>query len=110
LSVGAAITALDHKDYFQSLREDINTRRDVLINFLKSKGFVVLLSAINAVLIKFASDAEGTRFFEHLKSNQIIGSHGNGSSNIGLDKSFVRLAIGTPDQMSKVQEVINKYI
>jgi hypothetical protein len=41
-----------------------------------------------------------------LKENNIIASHGNGFSNIGLDLSFVRLAVGTEDQMETVKDLI----
>lgn len=109
LSTGAAITALDHEDYFKNIREDINTRRDSFITFLRSHNFTVLPSQINAVLIKFDNDEEGTRFFSYLEQNHIIVSHGNGNSNMGLDKSYVRIAIGTKPQMDVVIKFIENY-
>lgn len=110
LSIGATITALDHEDYFANIRMDINQRRDAFIDFLNSFGFSVLPSRINAVVIKFASEKEGTKFFEHLSQNNIIASHGNGNSNIGLDKSYVRIAMGNAKQMDIVIEVIKGFV
>ncbi len=105
LSVGAASIALDHEAYFAAIRGDISTRRDAFAVFLQSAGFTVIPSKINAVLLKFQTEAEGTRFAEFLTSNNFIISHGNGDSNIGLDKSFVRIAMGTEEEMRLVGQV-----
>lgn len=109
LSIGAALVALEHEDYFAKIREDINRRREEFISFLKGKGFSVFPSKINAVLLKFHSEDEATKLVNYLNENDIIVSHGNGNSNIGLDKSFVRIAIGRSEQMEKVKEVISNY-
>lgn len=109
LSVGAAICAFDHEDYFEKIRNEIGQKREGFIAFLKKTGFLVFTSKINAVLIKFDSMEEAARLVNYLGKNNIIVSHGNGKSNIGLDDSFVRIAIGSQLQMSTVQKVINKY-
>jgi histidinol-phosphate/aromatic aminotransferase/cobyric acid decarboxylase-like protein len=109
LSVGAAITALNHEDYFKNIRTDINTRRDSFIHFLKAQGFQVFPSRINAVLLKFKNSKPATQFVRYLKHHRIIVSQGNGNSNIGLNDSYIRIAIGTPDQMSTVRQVISRY-
>jgi histidinol-phosphate/aromatic aminotransferase/cobyric acid decarboxylase-like protein len=107
--VGAAITALGHEVYFKKMREDITKRREEFMDFLKKENFLFLPSKINAVVLKFKDEEKGTGFFEYLKKNNIITSHGNGFSNIGLDKSFVRIAIGNQDQMDKVKQIIRSY-
>lgn len=109
LSVGAAVIALDHEDYFKNMRNDINTRRDIFIKFLLLKGFSVLPSQINAVLLSFSSEHEATKFVNFLNKHYIIVSQGNGNSNIGLDNSFVRIAIGNKNQMDKLQHIISIY-
>lgn len=109
LSVGAAMVSLDHEEYFSKIREDINQRRDEFIEFLKRSGFSVFPSKINAVLLKFSSEVEGTKFAEFLTQNNFVISLGNGNSNIGLDKSFVRIAIGNNEQMNKLKESILGY-
>lgn len=109
LSIGAAMIALDHEDYFKNVRDDISKRRDVFMEFLKQRGYSILPSKINAILFKFNSEGEGTKFAEYLIKNNFIISHGNGNSNIGLDKSFVRIAVGNKDQMQTLKEVIEKY-
>ena len=109
LSVGAAMIALDHEDYFKGVRDDISTRRDEFMEFLKRKGYSILPSKINAILLKFNSEVEGTKFADYLTKNNFIISHGNGNSNIGLDKSFVRIAVGNKEQMQILKSAIEKY-
>ncbi len=107
ISVGAAIAALNHEKYFVNIREDINTRRDGFLSFLAKLKYSVLPSQINAVIIRFSSEKEASSFVAYLAKNNIVVSHGNGNSNIGLDKSFVRLSIGTEKQMVQVKKVIS---
>lgn len=109
LSVGAAIVALDHEDYFQKMRADISKRRDEFSEFLKKFGYTVLPSKINAVLLKFKSENEGKRFAAYLRSNNFIFNLGNGNSNIGLNNSFIRIAIGNIEQMQQLMTVIQQY-
>lgn len=109
LSVGAAMTALDNEDHFKEMREEIIGRRDDFMNFLKKQNFFFLPSKINAVVLKFSDENEANKFVEFLSENNIIVSHGNGNSNIGMDKSFVRIAIGNGEHMEKVKEVVNNY-
>lgn len=109
LSVGAGIVALDHEDYFAKIREDIGVRRDEFIKFLKESGYTVLQSKINTVLIRFEDEEKGTKFTKFLIDNNFIISQGNGNSNIGLDNSYVRIAIGTKEQMKILESVILKY-
>jgi histidinol-phosphate aminotransferase len=109
LSAGAAITALDHEDYFLNLINEVSQRREKFQTFLQDNGFSILPTKINAALIKFPSEEDGTRFFNYLDENNFVTSHGNGESNIGLDKSFVRISIGTEEEMQQLQEVISKF-
>lgn len=109
LSVGAAITALDNEDYFEEMRDDISKRRDEFFEFLKKSGYTVLPSKINAILLKFNSEDEGNKFATYLTNNNFIFNLGNGNSNIGLDNSFIRIAIGNEEQMQSLKNVIQKY-
>jgi histidinol-phosphate aminotransferase len=109
LSIGAAVIALDHEDYYRSIRETIHTSRKDFYQFLKTKGYSVIDSLINAVVLRFDSEVKATQFVEYLQQHQVTVSHGNGNSNIGLDKSFVRIAIGTPIQMDQVKRIISGF-
>lgn len=109
LSVGAALIALKNEKYFSNLRNSIIARREKFINFLSKKEFSLLKSKINAVVLQFGFEKKGEQFFDFLAKNGVVASLGNGNSNIGLDNSFVRLAIGTDEQMKKVEKVISNY-
>lgn len=109
LSAGAAITALDHEDYFLNLIKEVSERREKFQSFLKENNFSILPTKINAALTRFPTEDEGTRFFNYLLKNNFVTSHGNGDSNIGLDKSFVRISIGTEEEMQKLQEIILQF-
>lgn len=110
LSVGAAITALDHEDYFEKMRNDISERREEFSAFLQSSGYTVIPSKINAILLKCVSEEEGAKLADHLVKNNFIFNHGNGNSNIGLDSSFIRIAVGNKEQMQTLKETLQKYI
>lgn len=109
LSTGAAVVALGHEEYFKKIRNDLIGRREKFVLFLKSKRFTVMPTKINAVLIKFDSDKEGTRFATYLTENNFVISHGNGNSNVGLDESFVRIAIGEEAEMEMLSQTITMY-
>ena len=106
LSVGAAVATFRHEEYFKHMRDDISKRRDNFLHFLTAHKFSVLPSQINAVMIKFSSAIDATQFVEYLAKHNIVVSHGNGNSNIGLDNSFVRLSIGNSQQMEQVTQII----
>ncbi len=93
--------------YFTEIRNDINQRREEFIKFLQDRNFSVFPSRINAMLLKFDDEDAGTKFANYLLQNSFIVTHGNGNSNLGLDKSFVRIAVGTKDQMEKLKKPKN---
>ncbi len=110
LSVGAALTALENEDYFTDLRTDIILRKSGLESFLLRKNFKLLESKINCVVIKFDTSEQGILFTDYLASHNIIVSNGNGASNTGLDKSYVRIAIGTKEEIDILTHTINTYV
>lgn len=109
LSTGAALQALAHDNYFTNLINEIGKRRDEFKSFLQQSGFTVLPTLINAILISFHNESEGSKFAEYLKMNNFIISHGNGNSNVGLNRSFVRISIGTKEEMETLKDTIADY-
>ncbi len=109
LSIRAAISALNHEDYFKNMRKGIQERRKSFEKFLDENNLPHLPSRINAVLLKFSSEEEGTLFANFVKSHNFIFNQGNGNANIGLDKSFVRFSISTEDQMNMLKETIQEF-
>jgi histidinol-phosphate aminotransferase len=109
LSVGAAVCAMEHEDYFKKSRNDLIVRRDSFFGFLQEQGFTLLPSRFNCVLIKFGKFSTAEDFVSYLNSKGVSVNYGNGISTVGLDKSFVRMAIGNTDQMEKVKIIIQNY-
>jgi len=93
LAAGAALSALDHAEYYAKMRERLNNGRDELEGFLQKEGFDVFPSKINAATVKFESAEKACDFVLHLAENNIEVNQGNGVANMGLDDSFVRIAI-----------------
>ena len=108
-SVGAAIAALENETYFTEMRASIVNSRKKLENTLAQKDCPVIPGYINATLIKFNDDSTAAMFVDHLEANNIKVNQGNGASNVGLDKSFVRISIGTSEQMNILDEIVNNY-
>ncbi|MEK7611667.1 MAG: aminotransferase class I/II-fold pyridoxal phosphate-dependent enzyme [Patescibacteria group bacterium] len=106
LSIGAAVTALAHEEYFAQMRREVVARREEFTRFLMQRGLNVLPSAINCIVIEFSSDTEGEKYATNLLANGVWVNSGGGHSNLGLPKRFVRIAIGTEEQMKKVAEII----
>ena len=109
LSVGAAFHALDLGNHFSEIRKNIIKKRELFSTFLKTKRFSLIPSMINAVLLKFETEDRANVFIAFLKDHNIIVSQGIGNSNIGLDNSYVRIVIGTHEQMEHVMKVIDQF-
>lgn len=109
LSTGAAQIVLDHEAYFIKMRDAIIAKRKTLVTFLTSQGFICLPSHINCVLLRLPSEEQAEKLVTHLKDNHIIVSHGNGHSNIGLDKTFIRIAIGGDDELAALQSALSSF-
>jgi len=107
-SVGAGVAALEHEDYFADIRATILAEREKFEAFLVGAGFTLMPSSINAVLLHFTDETDATDFTLSLEENEILVNQGNGASNTGLDKRFVRITIGTPEQMQLVTKVISE--
>jgi histidinol-phosphate aminotransferase len=108
-SVGAAIAAMENEVYFTEMRTSIVESRKQLESYLTQSKYTIIPSFINATLIKFSNEGAATRFTYYLETKDIKVNQGNGVSNVGLDKSFVRISIGTPEQMEVLRQTIEAY-
>ncbi len=108
VSVNSAMVVLGEEKYFNGLRKDIISRKDRFETLLKERGFRVLDTETNVVLVKFPSAGKASSFVRFLESKGIAVNQGNGLSTCGLDRSFVRFACGTEAQMRHVSNVIRK--
>lgn len=109
LSVGAAMAALDHEAYFMAERQAIVERRIAFAGFLERCNLTTYPCSINAVLIRLPDVKAGTAFIRHLQKHGFIVSHGNGSVNVGLNDSFVRITIGLPIEMERLKACIDTF-
>jgi len=109
VSVNVAMTALDEEKYFTDLVKKIKQRKDDFEDFLMKRGFNVIHTDTNNIIIKFQKVDEAERFYKFLEKNKIIVNQGNGISTCGLDNSFIRFSCGTEHQMKEVRKTIEKY-
>lgn len=106
-SVGAAISALNHHDFYVSRINDIKKLRQDTVAFLVSEGFTCLESYINAIVLQFQEATEAKDFVEFMKSHDILVNLGNGLSNIGLDDRHVRVSIGSKEHMQIFRDSVS---
>ncbi len=109
VSVMAAAIVMDEENYFKNLIKKIKKNKKNFESFLTEKGFGVIHTHTNNIVLKFPSLSEADRFYGFLKSNGIIVNKGNGISTCGLDDTFIRFAYGTKTQMKIVAKIIKKY-
>jgi histidinol-phosphate/aromatic aminotransferase/cobyric acid decarboxylase-like protein len=108
-SVEAALVVLDYHDYFKEQINQLIKRKTAFDDFLTEQGFNVIQNNINNTIIHFKSEAEASKFVKYLNKNNVLVNQGDGISTVGLDKSWVRFAYGTEEQMKKVTKIIEKY-
>jgi histidinol-phosphate/aromatic aminotransferase/cobyric acid decarboxylase-like protein len=108
-SVEAALVVLDYHDYFKEQINQLIKRKRKFDNFLAKRGFNVIPNNINNTIIHFKSEAEASKFVRYLNKNNVLVNQGDGISTIGLDKSWVRFAYGTENQMEEVTKIIERY-
>ncbi len=108
-SVEAALAVLDHHDYFKERIAKLVACKRRFDDFLRERGFNVIPSHINNTIIHFKSEEEAGRFVRYLDGNGVIVNQGDGISTVGLDKTWLRFACGTEEQMQKVTGIVSRY-
>ncbi len=109
VSVNAATILLEEEEYFHDLIERIKKLKCEFEDFLRERGFNIIHTQTNNIVIKFQSLREATIFCSFLGRNNIIVNQGNGISTCGLDDTFVRFVCGAENQMKEVARVIENY-
>ena len=90
-------------EYYETLiKKIIETREDFSL-FLKNKGWKILPSKANFVFASFP-DKSGPEIYKLLKENGILVRHFN---KPGIE-NFLRITIGSNEQMTALKEVITK--
>jgi len=109
VSANAAMIVLDEERYFKELIAKIKERKIAFEDFLIKRGFTVIQTHTNNVIIKFENKDKADKFYGFLKEKGVLVNRGDGISTCGLDESFIRFTCGTEKQMSEVKEIIEKF-
>ena len=89
--------------YYADCAKKVADERDSFYNFLKEKGFYVLKSQTNFLFAKKDGIA-GDELYRRVKEEGILIRHFN---TPGIE-DFVRITVGTPEQMEKLKNAIEK--
>ncbi len=105
LTLLAGEAAINDKAYFENTRKQIIENRSYTVKELEKRGFSVLDSKANFV---FASHCEkgGEELYKGLKANGVLVRFFNKPR---LDK-FLRITIGTEEQMNSLLEALDKIL
>ena len=98
--IGAA--ALEDEDYFQEKLAMVMATRSRVKEELEHRGFAVLDSRANFLFAK-KEGVSGTELFEKLRDKKIFVRHFNGERI----KDYLRITIGTPEQMQRFFEELD---
>ena len=107
-SMDIAMKAID-MDYRKELVAKIITRREKMEKFFTEKGFKVITTLINKIILKFENEEKSKKYFDYLKENEISVNLGNGFSTVGLDNSFITIVCGVDSDIKKLFEVTQNY-
>jgi len=99
LSILAGAAAFSDREYFEECCEKIIRTRGSFVKGLLEMGFQVLPSAANFVFVKPPGIA-GEAYYQRLRENNILVRHFKDP----LIRDFVRITIGTEEQMESLLE------
>ncbi len=104
-SIAAGVASIGDKEYFDETRGKIMATRERTMNALTELGFTYPDSKANFV---FATHAEYdiTDMFEYMRARNVYVRHWNNPAI----KDYLRITIGTDDEMDRMFEVIKQYM
>ena len=91
--------------YYVETSRKVVEEREKFYNFLKDKGFYVLKSQTNFLFAKHPA-ISGDELYQKVKAQGLLIRHFN---TPGIE-DFVRITIGTPEQMSELKKAIEKLL
>ena len=91
--------------YYSNAAREVARERDDFYNFLNTKGFYVLKSQTNFLFAKHPS-ISGAELYKRIKEQGILIRHFN---TPGIE-DFVRITVGTPEQMKMLRAAIEEII
>lgn len=105
LAMAAATAAFEDKAYLQKTVAKIKETREWTVTELEQLGFDVLPSSANFVFAAHRS-VKATDLYEYLKKEKILVRH----FNIPLIDNYLRITIGTDEQMHVLFDKISSYM
>jgi histidinol-phosphate aminotransferase len=105
LTVAVAIASISDEEYFRKQIEQIMRLRYKYMNILRTMGFEVLESVTNFIFAR-NEKINAKDLYEYLKSKNILVRHFNQED---IDE-FLRITIGTEEEMDALVEQILAYI
>ena len=105
LAIAAGIAAMEDKEYFEKCTSEIIKTREYTSAELSKLGFYVIPSSTNFIFVR-NDKKDGKTLYEELKKRGILVRH-FGSERI---KDFVRITIGTKDQMEALVCAVKEII
>ena len=91
--------------YYAETSRKVAEEREKFYNFLQSKGFYVLKSQTNFLFAKYPK-MPGADLYKKVKEQGLLIRH---FSTPGIE-DFVRITIGTPEQMELLAKAMEKII
>lgn len=101
LALALGTVASEESDYYANNCQRIIETREDLVSRLKDKGFEVLPSSANFIFVKY-DGKDGGEMYNALRERFILVRHFK-SARI---KDYLRVTIGTPDEMNKFYDAI----
>lgn len=109
IAIAGSTAAMQDVEYFNTTRQKVINTRENTIKALKDMDFVVYDSKANFIFTKHKS-IPGPYLFEKLKANGILVRH---FSKPEIINDYLRISIGTDEEMNKMldvlKEIINSY-
>ncbi len=106
LSIAAAEAAMKDTDYFEACRRTIIANRAFITDSLRGLGFTVPESAANFIFAGRNKKISGADYYYALRQNNILVRY----FSEGRSADFVRISIGTMEQMKTLNEVTKKIL
>ncbi|MBR5400592.1 MAG: histidinol-phosphate transaminase [Treponema sp.] len=101
----AGCTACENPDYYAECARKVAQERDKFYNFLKSRGFYVLESKTNFLFARHPSIG-GEELYRRVKEKGFLIRH---FATPGIEE-FVRITVGTAEQMEGLKKVFEEII
>ncbi len=99
----AGIAACKETDYYSKTAKEVVRVRDNFITFLKKRGWEVIGSKTNFILAG-CKEKTGKEIYEYIKSKGILVRY----FSIPVIENYVRITIGSEEQMKQLQRIMEE--